>query len=89
MPLFEDPAYRRLLGPAILCTSSVDAYSGLDRFAFGPVRPDGFGIAYVADRGAARFCVTAWRDDLDAFCGRLEAGIARIARLSRPGYLDE
>ena len=91
--LFEDPSYLRLLGPAILCTSSVGAGSGLDRFAFGPVRPDGFGIAYVTDRGKAWFCVTGWRGDLDAFCGRIEGAVGRVARLAggrppaRPGYL--
>jgi carnitine O-acetyltransferase len=87
--LFEDPAYLRLLGPAILCTSSVAAGSGLDRFAFGPVRPDGFGIAYVTDRASARFCVTGWRGDVDDFCRRVADAVGRVAQLAaaRPAYL--
>jgi carnitine O-acetyltransferase len=81
-PFFEDPSYLRLLGPAALCTSSVPAQADGLAFAFGPVRPDGFAVAYALDPERIAFCVTGWRFDLDAFCERVAALVPRVARLT-------
>ena len=45
--LFRDPTFAEVLGPAILCTSSLSGFPHLDLIVFAPVRADGFGIAYV------------------------------------------
>jgi len=88
--LFEDPSYYRLMGPSIVCTSSMAGAAGLDSFAFGPVRPDGFGIAYIAYRDRTAFCVTAWRSDLDALCEGVGQALPRVARLAalRPAMAE-
>jgi carnitine O-acetyltransferase len=82
VPFFEDPAYLHLLGPALLCTSSVPATADRLAFAFGPVRPDGFGVAYTLDAERIGFCITGWRDDLGDFCAQLSALLPRVARLA-------
>ncbi|MFO1060391.1 MAG: choline/carnitine O-acyltransferase [Dongiaceae bacterium] len=82
VPLFEDPGFVQLLGPSLLCTSSVPATADRLAFGFGPVRPDGFAVAYALDPEGIAFCITGWRPDLGAFCADLAALLPRVGRLA-------
>ena len=83
--LFRDPTFAEVLGPAILCTSSLSGFPHLDLIVFAPVRADGFGIAYVPNHGRITFCVTGHRPDTPEFVQRLIAACATLRPILHAG----
>ena len=88
--LFRDPAVARILGPAVLCTSSLSGFPHLEQVMFAPVRPDGFGVGYVVMQDRITLCVTALRRDTAGFHGHLVAACQSVDGLLRglqPGHV--
>ncbi|MFO1067970.1 MAG: choline/carnitine O-acyltransferase [Geminicoccaceae bacterium] len=79
--LFADPAYAQVLGPAILCTSSLAPFPHLELVIFAPVRADGFGIGYVPQPGRTAFCLTGYRPDTPAFAAAVAVAMRRVRNL--------
>ena len=83
--LFRDPTFAEVLGPAILCTSSLSGFPHLDLIVFAPVRADGFGIAYVPGPEGISLCVTSHRADTPEFVQRLAAACATLRPILHAG----
>ena len=83
--LFRDPTFAEVLGPAILCTSSLSGFAHLELIVFAPVRADGFGIAYVPGPDGISLCVTGHRADTPEFVQRLIAACATLRPILHPG----
>lgn len=83
--LFRDPTFAEVMGPAILCTSSLSGFPHLDLIVFAPVRADGFGIGYVPNHGRITFCVTGHRPDTPEFLQRLIDACATLRPILHPG----
>ena len=86
--LFGDPALARIMGPAVLCTSSLAGFPHLEQVVFAPVRPDGFGIGYVVRRDRLTLCVTGLRRDTARFHDHLVAACRTIDGLLRGPQAD-
>ncbi|MBI3897808.1 MAG: choline/carnitine O-acyltransferase [Gammaproteobacteria bacterium] len=83
--LFADATYQAVLGPTVLCSSSVRVHPqtngdipNLELLAFAPVRADGFGIGYIPQRGHTLVAITGYRDDTAHFAALLEESIGVV-----------